>query len=117
MMTNEEVLKLIDALCSAPAETDAAVWQDKLFRLLEVAVRTLDCELLAVQTERQAPNFPLEKTCGFPLPEELAPAAAFLAAYLAGGGSGCKSGYEKALQGYLYSLNHTVGSTADCYTF
>lgn len=117
MMTNEEVLKLADALCSAPVETDAVVWEDKLFRLLEVAVRTLDCELAAVQADEQATELPLMKGAEFPLPDELAPAAAYLAAYLAGGDGGCKSGYERTLERYLLTLDVTISPTTDKYQF
>lgn len=117
MMLNEEVLMLTDALCSAPAETDAALWEDKLIRLLDCAVRTIDCELSVVQKRDTSDAYPLLRGGEFPLPDALAPAAAYLAAYLASGNGACKSGYERALESYLLTLEVTVAPIGDRYRF
>lgn len=117
MMTTEEILKLINALCSAPAETDATVWEEKLMTLLELAVRTLDCDLLASQVAHPEPSLPLVKSEEFPLPEALAPAAAYLTAYLASGDAVCKSGYESAIDRYCSRLGAIIAPVVDRYEF
>lgn len=105
--TTDEVAAAASASAVTVSATDPLT-AERLRVLLEASVRMLYSKGLLSGEALPSPEYPLMGGGDFPLPDGLAPVAAYHAAWLLSGETHLRTAYEQGLEGYLSTVEAVI---------
>lgn len=105
--TTDGTVATASVSASAVSTTDPLV-AERLRVLLEASVRMLHSKGLLSGEDLPSPEYPLMGGGEFPLPDGLAPVAAYHAAWLLSGETHLRTAYEQGLECYLAALEAVI---------